>query len=476
MNKRWLWISVAVAIIAALGTFGILALLGNINTRQAEARETSFRVVELDSKTVDPAIWGKNFPFQYDTYVKTADNERTRYGGSEDIPTSKLEENPRLKILFNGMPFGTDYRERRGHAFMLIDQRETERVKQFKQPGACLNCHASTVLAFMEAGIKAGVPDDDAHRMEAITKGFEIINPMPYAEATKLVEHPITCLDCHDPKTLAPRITRPAFITGMQNLAKSSEPVPHLPSVEAWRKGNRATPYDPNKDASRQEMRSMLCAQCHVEYHFAAPNKTLTFPWHNGLKVEQIEKHYDEVGWKDWEHKIAGSNMLKAQHPEFELWSQGIHARAGVACADCHMPYTRVGAVKISDHQVRSPMLNVARACQTCHNASEEEMRARVDIIQNRTKKLLDEAEIATVDLIGAIEAAKAAGASDEALAKARQLHRSAQWRTDYINAENSMGFHAPAETARILGEAIDYARQGQLEAYKAEVAAKPRQ
>lgn len=168
--------------------------------------------------------------------------------------------------------------------------------------------------------------------------------------------------------------------------------------------------------------------------------------------------------------------MLKAQHPKFELWSQGIHARAGVACTDCHMPYTRVGAVKISDHQVRSPMLNVARACQTCHNASEEEMRARVDIIQNRTKKLLDEAEIATVNLIGAIEAAKAAGASDEALAKARKLHRSAQWRTDYINTENSMGFHAPAETARILGEAIDYARQGQLEAYKAEVASKPRQ
>ncbi|MBO1437429.1 ammonia-forming cytochrome c nitrite reductase subunit c552 [Meiothermus sp. CFH 77666] len=476
MNRRWLWISVAVAIIAALGTFGILALLGNINARQAEARQTSFRVVEITNKTEDSALWGKNFPHQYDTWLKTADNERTRYGGSEDFPTSKLEENPRLKILFSGMPFGTDYRERRGHAYMLIDQRNTERVKQFKQPGACLNCHASVATVFQAAGVKAGVPDDDNHRMEAIFKGFEVINPMPYAEATQLVQHPVGCVDCHDAKTMAVTITRPAFITGIQNLAKSKEPVPFLPSLERWRKGNQARPYDPNTDATRQEMRSMICAQCHVEYYFAPPNKTLTFPWHNGLKVEQIEQYYDQVSWKDWEHKLSGTNMLKAQHPEFELWAQGIHARAGVACADCHMPYTRVGAVKVSDHQVRSPMLNIARACQTCHNASEEEMKARVDIIQDRTKKLLDEAEIATVDLIQAIEAAKAAGASDEALVQARQLHRKAQWRTDYINAENSMGFHAPAEAARILGEAINFARQGQLLAYKAEIAAKPRQ
>lgn len=472
MKRGWFWIVAGVAVLAALGTVGILALLGNINTRQAEARETSFRVVELNEKTDDPAVWGKNFPHQYDTYLKTADNQRTRFGGSEAIPTSKLEENPRLRILFNGMPFGTDYRERRGHAFMLIDQRETERVKQFKQPGSCLNCHASVMTAFAEAGIKAGVPDDDANRLEAIAKGAEIIGPQPYAEASKLVQHPITCLDCHEPKTMAVRITRPAFVAGIQNLAKSSEPVPHLPSLETWRKGNRATPYDPNKDATRQEMRSMVCAQCHVEYHFNGPNKTLTFPWNNGLKVEQIEQHYDEVKWKDWEHKLTGTPMLKAQHPEFELWSQGIHARAGVACADCHMPYTRVGAVKISDHQVRSPILNTARACQTCHNASEEEMKARVDIIQSRTKKLLDQAEIATVDLIRAIETAKAAGVADTALEKARALHRSAQFRTDYINAENSMGFHAPQETARILGEAIDLARQGQLEAVKATPAA----
>jgi nitrite reductase (cytochrome c-552) len=459
MRRYWIW--GVVAVVAALGTLGILTLLGNINTRKAEARETVFRVAEITEDTVDPEVWGRNFPLQYDAYKRTVDTERTRYGGSENM--QKLDQDPRLKVLWNGYPFAVDFREDRGHSYMLVDQRETERVKQFKQPGACLNCHASVVAAFKAAGVKAGVPDDPQHRLEAIFKGFDEINKMPYAEATALVNHPVSCLDCHDPTTMAVRVTRPAFINGIRNLAKSNDPVPHLASIERWRKGNRQQQYDPNQDATRQEMRSMVCGQCHVEYHFAKPGKTLTFPWHKGLKVEQIEEHYKDVGWKDWTHKDSGADALKAQHPEFELWSQGIHARSGVACADCHMPYQRVGAVKISNHHVRSPMLNVAQACQTCHNYPEEEIVARVQTIQARTRKLMDAAENAVVDLITALQTAKAKGASDEALKKPRELQRSAQWRTDFINAENSMGFHAPQESARILAEAIDLARQGQI-------------
>lgn len=468
MNRKWWWTGLTIAAFSALAMVGVLLLLQNINLRQQEARQSVFRVVDLDETTVDPAIWGKNFPHQYDAYLKTTDNERTKFGGSEAMPTSKIEENPRLVTLFSGYAFSVDYRERRGHAFMLVDQRNTERVKQFDQPGACLNCHASNVVAYRKIGFEKGVPNDGSHDWEALQKGFAEVNHMSYQDATKLVEHPVGCIDCHDPKTMSPRVTRPAFVTGIQNLALSSEPTPHLPSIEKWRKGNRKVAYDPNKDASRQEMRSMVCGQCHVEYHFTKPDKTLTFPWNNGLKVEQIEKQYDDVGWKDYEHKISGAEVLKAQHPEFELWSQGIHARAGVACADCHMPYTRVGAVKISDHQVRSPVLNIAKACQTCHNVSEEEMKARVETIQDRTKKLLDSAEIATVDLINDIAAAKVAGKTDAQLKAARQFQRSAQFRTDFINAENSMGFHAPQESARILAEAADLARKGQIALLKA--------
>ena len=91
------------------------------------------------------------------------------------------------------------------------------------------------------------------------------------------------------------------------------------------------------------------------------------------------------AGFKDWVHAETGAPALKAQHPEFEMWNQGIHARSGVACADCHMPYMRVGALKISDHHVRSPLLNINRACQTCHKWPEDELMARAETAQQRT-------------------------------------------------------------------------------------------
>lgn len=448
-------------IVVAVATVAVMFLLQNINQRKEEAKQDIFRVTELTEETTDPAEWGKNYPRQYDTYQRTVDIERTRYGGSEAI--QKLDDDTRWRTIFSGYGFGIDYREDRGHAYMLIDQRDTERVTKLKQPGACLHCHASVIPAYYQKGVEAGIPDDEAHRQDAIMRGFELINSMPYSVATTLVEHPITCNDCHDPASMALRITRPGFLTGIQALAESAAPVPHLPSVERWRTLGKEGQYDPNTMASRQEMRSFVCAQCHVEYHFKGDEKLLTYPWQNGLTMEGAEQYYDEIGFKDWAHKESGAPVLKAQHPEFELWSQGIHAASGVACADCHMPYERTGAVKVSNHQVRSPLLNINNACQTCHNFSEEEMERRVLTIQNRTSALLSRGEEAVVALISDIQKAQAAGATDDQLAPSRDLQRKAQWRLDYIAAENSMGFHAPQEAARILGEAIDYARQGQL-------------
>lgn len=456
-----------IVVVTAAATIGILLLLDNIRDRKDEAKQTVFAIAELGESTVDPAEWGKNYPRQYDSYKRTVDIERTKFGGSEAF--QKLDEDPVWRTIFAGYAFAIDYREERGHAYMLADQRETERVKQKKQPGACLHCHASNVVAYREQGLKAGAPGaiTDPLTSEAgwtqLQKGFEAVCAMPYSDATALVKHPVACIDCHDPKTQALRLSKPAFVAGLQALARSGEALPHFPSIERWRKGDKKREYDPNADASRQELRSMVCGQCHVEYYFKGDGKLVTFPWHNGLRVDHILAYYDTQNFKDWPHAVSGANALKAQHPEFELWSQGIHARSGVACADCHMPYVREGAVKVSDHHVRSPMLNVARACQTCHNFSEDEMKARVETIQERTKGLLDRAETAVVSLIQAIEGAKKAGATDEQLAGARAAQRSAQFKLDFISAENSMGFHAPQESARILAESIDEARQGEM-------------
>jgi nitrite reductase (cytochrome c-552) len=269
---------------------------------------------------------------------------------------------------------------------------------------------------------------------------------MPYAEARRFVNHPVACIDCHDPQTMQLRVTRPGFIEGMRAL-KASQGTEN---------------YDVNTMATRQEMRAFVCGQCHVEYYFRGSEKRLTYPWSNGLKIENIMDYYDAQEHSDWTHAETGAPVLKAQHPEFEIWNQGIHARSGVACADCHMPYMRQGALKISDHHVRSPLLNINRACQTCHNWSEEELRDRAHTIQQRTFQLRDIAMNALVDLIGDIKSRRATATGPQ-IAAARQYQRKAQFWLDFIEAENSMGFHAPQEAARILAESINFSRLGQV-------------
>lgn len=474
-----------IALMSAIATIGIFALFGNITERQTEAKITTLRLADLTETTVDPAEWGKNFPSQYESYLKTAEKYATTYGGagSEEMPESRLTADPRLKTIFDGYAFAIDFNLRRGHAWMLDDQKATKRVTERPQTGACLHCHASNTVAYRSAGLEEGAsgtldePFDSPHAREQLMKGFVAIGKLPYAEASKRMDHPVTCLDCHDPASMRLRVTRPGFLVGIAALAHSEEPVPHLPSLETWRKGDRSIEYDPNRDASRQEMRSMVCGQCHVEY-YCGPKQTLEFPWENGLKVEEIEATWDATVFPDghrffdWKHAQTGAEVLKAQHPEFEMWSQGIHARSGVACADCHMPYVREGATKVSSHHVRSPLLDVSRSCQTCHRFPEEELLTRVSIIQERTKALMDRAEDAIVQLITDVAAARKAGMADAQLGEVFDLQRKAQFRVDFVNAENSMGFHAPQEAARILGEAIDYARQGQLALLQIQLAA----
>jgi nitrite reductase (cytochrome c-552) len=439
---------ITVACVAALGTAVLTALLVNIMERKSEAEHPFFRVVELTDETIDPAAWGKNFPLQYDAYRRTVDQQRTRYGGSEAEPRSpteadprsavshsRIEEDPRLKTMWAGYAFAVDFRKARGHAYMLEDQTFTKRVQNFKQPGTCIHCHASVYVPYKKAG------NGD------LIKGFEHFNQMPYTEARKQFSHPIACIDCHEPATMALRVTRPGFIEGMR----------------ALRAGQGVSGYDVNTMATRQEMRSFVCGQCHVEYYFKGAEKRLTYPWAKGLKVDQIYEYYREAGFTDWTHAETGAPALKAQHPEFEMWNQGIHARSGVACADCHMPYMREGATKISDHHVRSPLLNINRACQTCHKWSEEELKGRAETIQQRTVDLRNRAMDALVALIADLRAAKAAGATESQLKPALEFQRHGQFYVDFVESENSNGFHAPQEAARILGEAIDYLRQGQL-------------
>ena len=413
---------VGVFAVAVVLTAVVAALLVNINTRKQEASEFPLRVVEIANDELDPAVWGQNFARQYNTFVRTEENYgETPYGGSE--PYSKLERYPAMVRIWAGYAFSKDHNEERGHYYAQIDQEETERVQIVNQPGACANCHAAETPQLIAE------------------MGWEEFNSTPYNDLKDRLHLGSSCADCHDPQTMELRITRPALINALE-----------AQGVDLAL-------------ATRQEMRSYVCAQCHVEYYFLGDDKVLTYPWSRGLRVDDIEAHYDNYGFQDWTHAETGAPMIKIQHPEYELWSTGIHARSGVACADCHMPYMRDGSVKVSDHWLRSPLVNLNNACGTCHKQSEEELRNRVLTIQGTTAGLLRRSEEALLAAMDAIVAAKEAGVSDEQLAEAYQLHRASSLRWDFVSSENSTGFHSPQEAARIVAESIDMARQAELKA-----------
>ena len=448
-RNRWIGIPIVAIAITAVVTAGITALLANVIERMGEASDSFTKVVELDDTVVDPAVWGQNFPAQYQSFLRTQEMVATTHAGSvaEErtptatdprtvISTSRLEEDPRLKDMWAGYPFSVDYRHARGHAYMLEDQRYTLRVTEFNQPGTCLNCHASTVALMNELGDG----DRDA--------GFEAMNQMAYTDVTKLVEHPVACIDCHDPETMELRITRPAFERGIAAL-KASEGVED---------------YDVNRDATRQEMRSFVCGQCHVEYYFEKDTKELVFPWTKGLDIDQIWEYYLEDGHKDFEHATTGAQVVKAQHPEFDIfWSNSVHAANGVSCADCHMPYEAEGARKVTDHHIQSPLLAVNSSCMTCHHTSEEEMTERVVGIQDEFIGTRDVAFDSLVALIRALETAQTDGTPAEAIEQAREFQNKASFYLDYVYSENSYGFHAPAYIQRILADSLDASRKGQL-------------
>ena len=418
-NPKLIPIALSVIIVILAGT--VIALLIFMKNQPIQTRGVP-ALVEVPAMEPDSAVWGVNFPNQYTSFLQTEfNNTRTTYGGSEAV--QKLDVYPNLRALFAGMAFSKDYREERGHRWSLTDVRETERISD-TTPGTCYSCKtANNPMLWAEMGAAEYART-------------------PFAQLGQHIDQPIGCANCHEAGTMRLIVTNPALEAALEAQGKD------------W------TTF------TRQEMRTVVCANCHVEYYFAGDGKLLVFPWSNGVSIEGIEKFYDDLGFSDWTHAVSGAAMIKMQHPEYELYTAGsTHFTAGVACADCHMPYTRDGAVKFSNHNVQSPLLNPAASCGTCHT-NVERMLARVTTIQNQVAATMfasEEAIIAAIDAIAA--AADDPNANADLVAEARQLHRAAQLRWDFIAAENSMGFHNPQEALRILAAATDLARQAQLKA-----------
>lgn len=386
-------------------------------------------VTTLDARS---PVFKDGFPHQYERWKATEIMDfKSAYNGNmmEDV----LEKDPRLVVLWAGYGFSKDYNAPRGHMYTITDVRNTLRTGGPKNaddgpmPMACWSCKSTDVPRLIEANGK-----DDYFSGKWAGKGHEIVNP-------------IGCIDCHDSsKAEMPlRISRPWLKTGLTTLN-----------------------YDLEK-ATSKDMQSLVCAQCHVEYYFAGDNKEVVLPWAKGTLAENAETYYDDLQFKDWTHSISKTPMLKAQHPGWEMWREGVHGKNDVSCVDCHMPQRREKGVTFTDHRIMSPLDNIEGTCQSCHSQSRDYLMARV--VEHQVK--IQEIKIRAEDLLvkAHIEAGEAwkAGAKISEMEKALNYIRHAQWRWDFAIASHGASFHAPTESLRVLGAAVDHAGQARVELAK---------
>ena len=427
MKRYTTLILVGIIVLLAAVLTGVLVFMKN----QPVQERAVAPIVEIKPMEPDSSKWGINFPNQWNSLQKTATNNiDTTYGGSSKF--SWLDRDPRQKILFDGYPFSKEYNDDRGHMNALEDVRNTKRLNlkagdPKETHATCYSCKSSDNPGLW------------------VDMGMEAYDAMMFSEMTPKINNPIGCANCHEAGTMRLIVTNPALDEALKAQGKD------------WH------------DFTRQEMRSVVCANCHVEYYFAGDKKYLTFPWEKGTRIDQIIAYYEEIGFKDWDYPETGTPMLKAQHPDYETFTAGsTHYNAGVACADCHMPYVRDGASKYSMHDVHSPLLNPELACGQCHSDTEAVVR-RVNLIQQQVFTTKQSTEDAIIDAITAIKAAAANPNSDQDLLnQARNLHRKAQFMWDFVSAENSMGFHNPEYTLKMLADATNMARQAQMLASQA--------
>ena len=526
MSKEKSLVMPIVLTVAIIIGIVIVALLINISTKKNETMviaPKSFVELSDDNPTFD--YWGKNYPENLDMYLKVEKEQprSTDFGGN--LAYSKLIRYPQLTILWAGYPFSMDANEERGHFWIQVDQMDTARNNKdflnahgFKafggQPTACMNCHSGWSPWLYKNVAKGDWVAFNSTKYWTMIKNVPAVNGIEEGSDAHSGPHGgkrmgVTCADCHNPQDMTLRITRQGLINSLVMRGYEKDPVQGI-------------------KADRNEMRTLVCAQCHVEYYFKPtgskvnvmgetiandPSKKwfngtqktydefdswrdgnkpteiqvdgieLVFPWSVWKKdmpfrIEMFDEHYDKVrnleagkAFKaDWTHKDTKAPMIKIQHPEFELYSGSVHAANGVSCADCHMPYVRSGAKKITQHNITSPLVDVNSSCKSCHNQSESYIRKQVADIQNSIAFDLRSAEYATVSLIWDIKKMRdelsKQGKSDEEINKILkeplELHRKGQMRSDFVGAENSTGFHNPREASRMLLQAVEMARQGQ--------------
>ncbi|MCK4776960.1 MAG: ammonia-forming cytochrome c nitrite reductase subunit c552, partial [Actinomycetia bacterium] len=425
-----------------LSSLVIFILLSLFASGCAPPKTEPVKTGVIAKEEYDPAKWGQLYPLEYDTYRQTkepspAEKSKYKKGWDTDkVIYDKLSEYPFLALLYNGWGFGVEYNEPRGHYYMMIDQLEIDKSR-IGAGGVCLTCKTPYMNKLVEEN------------------GKEFFK-MPYEDALKKIpqEHRTlgaACIDCHDNETMSLKVDRFVLEEGLKALGKSN--------------------------LTRQEMRSIVCAQCHVTYFVTKDSEMkstgVVFPWEGSewedISIENIiVQLQSDPANLEWKQSVTGFKLAFIRHPEFEFFSRNsVHWNAGVACADCHMPYVRVGANKISDHNIMSPLKNDLKACIVCHPESPEDLKKQVIAIQDRTVSLINRAGYQTAVAAKLFELThseqdKGKTIDEELYEQAKSYYLEAFYRLLFLGAENSVGFHNPSEAGRISGDAIAFASKSE--------------
>ena len=425
--QGWLLFGGSMVVVFILGL-----LVSSLLERRAEVVSIfNNRKTPMEGIVSENSKFASDFQREYETWKQTADTTfKSEFNSSQAVDV--LAQRPNMVILWAGYSFSWDYATPRGHQHAVEDVRRTLRtgapgVTEGKQPqpGTCWTCKGPDVPRVMKE------------------QGLANFYKAPWSKWGDQIMNNVGCSDCHDSKTMDLKPARPAL-------------------YEAWQRVGK----DVNK-ATHQEMRSLVCAQCHTEYYFKGDGQYLTFPQDSGITVEAMEKYYDAMNYKDYTHALSRAPILKAQHPGYEIHQMGIHGQRGVSCADCHMPYMSKGGVKYTDHHIMSPLANIERTCQTCHRQSAETLRQNVYERQRKCNEIRNrvENELATAHIEAKFAWDK--GATEAEMKPVLDLLRKSQWRWDFAVASHGASFHAPQEITRILSHSLDYANQARLKVAK---------
>jgi nitrite reductase (cytochrome c-552) len=421
----------AAAVVAVLILAFVACAPKGVNERAEQGPQAHRPVATEPTMATDAAgvwtaeAWKDIYPHEYETSLLNKMNDTD--GNSEDplfeARGDMIKMYPMLPVIWAGTGFNKFYNEPNGHNYSLDDIRVSGRVWDaekgvFKETAFanCLTCKSADFTALYQV------------------QGDAIFS-QPIAEVDAKLTEPISCYNCHENKLAT-------------DATEKSLTVTQAFFVDAL-----------GSDASKVDVGSQTCGQCHNEYYFAPANKAVTNPY-TGLAAmtpEAMYEQYKSIGadgtaFVDYTNPNTGTKQLKAQHPEFEFVFGGAGssmAQRGYGCVDCHMEGQQLAddGTQYTSHLLISPLENEEFLATTCNMGAgcHTDLKSQVATWQKTSEDTVMAVGTKLEDLNIRLAAAVAESTmSEESLDEIRELNREAQWYWDFVMVENSEGAHNP--------------------------------